>query len=749
MGRVRRGSVPLLGTGVAFGLLLAALSVGIRVSDLGLLPSAPRTSRLDYSGSPAGRFPPLDSDFIRGALGSLIPVADLSGDGEQPRLAGGRFDGSAAAPDPRRVPPLSNDDFGRASGIERVPFTAESQTAGATRQAGEPRGCGTVEGGTVWFRYVAPQDLGLIADTFGTSYATALTVYEGSRFGALRPIGECDEDLKGNSRVAFKTKSLTAYVFQVGAALLDGGLLRFRLTREGITSVVSLDSSGKTGANHQSFNTSISADGRYVAFDSGATNLVEGVRYPCPLTDYVFCANVYVRDRLTGRNSLVSVSPSGEEAGDYWSQYPSISADGRFVAFMSAATNLVPGEPSLCVRPAQYLRDGIQTEPHGPICRQVYVRDLATGTTTLISSSMSGTAGNGDSERPSVSADGRFVSFESRATDLVEQAPQLCSSSLYTVPVPPRNPPGLCTQVFVRDRVAGTTIRVSVSSTGEPAGAGSFESSISADGRFVAFTSWARNLVPGRTAASCVASRLRSLSAETDSTCANVYVRDLLMRRTEIVSVSTEGAPGAGDSSATGRFISADGRYVAFASFAPNLDADDADSDTPVDVFVHDRVTRSTERVSVPYRDEQPNDNADFRVSISADGGYVVYSSLASNLVPGDTNACAVNIHFFDFRSDRGKCRDVFLFDRRTRTTTRVSVSSLGDQGELESTYPDISANGRWIVFPSAAQNLVRGYKCGTGTSVPSTYWHLNDELGHPSPIRCFGIFIHEQPGSS
>jgi len=213
--------------------------------------------------------------------------------------------------------------------------------------------------------------------------------------------------------------------------------------------------------------------------------------------------------------------------------------------------------------------------------------------------------------------------------------------------------------------------RVSVASDGTQGNDNSWDPSISADGRYVAFFSHASNLVPGDTNGK-----------------ADVFVHDRVTGQTTRVSVASDGTEGNGYSWFPS--ISADGRYVAFESIASNLVPGDTNGVS--DVFVHDRLTGQTTRVSVASDGTQGHSASD-HPSISADGRYVAFESFASNLVPGDTN---------------GK-RDVFVHDRLTGQTARVSVASDGTQGNGDSIYPSISADGRYVAFVSGASNLVPG----------------------------------------
>jgi Tol biopolymer transport system component len=223
----------------------------------------------------------------------------------------------------------------------------------------------------------------------------------------------------------------------------------------------------------------ISADGRFVAFVSWT-----GGR-----------TGVFVRDRQAGTTEVVSVAADGAWANEH-SDYPSISADGRFVAFVSFASNLVSGDTN---------ND-----------RDIFVRDRQTGTTERVSVAADGAPANGGSGSPAISGDGRFVAFQSGATNLVPGSThggiyvrdRLTSttervsdggSESVAISADGRFVAFASGQVLVRDRQLGTTERVSVSTGGEGANGGSRFPSISGDGRFVAFESWASDLVPGDT----------------------------------------------------------------------------------------------------------------------------------------------------------------------------------------------------------------------------------------------------------
>jgi Tol biopolymer transport system component len=387
----------------------------------------------------------------------------------------------------------------------------------------------------------------------------------------------------------------------------------------GIITRVSVPSGGGQ-ANGSCSGPSISADGRYVAFYSAADNLVAG--------DTNENSDVFVHDRRTGQTMRVSVATGGAQA-DSASSRPVISGDGRYVAFESDATNLVPGDTN-----------GVS---------DIFVHDRATGETKRVSVSTGGVEGNGPSWGPALSADGRYVAFWSEADNLV-----------------PGDTNG-CGDVFVHDCVTGQTVRVSVASSGAQANALSDWPSLSADGRYVAFRSFADNLVPNDTNAQ-----------------ADIFVHDLRTGQTTRVSVATGGLQ-ANHASWLG-CLSPDGRYVGFVSLADNLVP--GDTNRVADVFVHDCVTGETKRVSVATNGAQANADSS-APSLSRDGRYVAFYSRASNLAAGDTNG--------DW--------DLFIHDTATGETLRVETRGWPGPGDPAR----LSADGRCLAFSSAADNLVPG----------------------------------------
>ena len=414
----------------------------------------------------------------------------------------------------------------------------------------------------------------------------------------------------------------------VALGTLFGFLVGVAAAAPGVTERVSVSSAGAE-ADSSSEMAAISADGRFVAFASLASNLVEN--------DTNGVADVFVRDRVNGTTERVSVSSKGRE-GDGHSGivgvagYPAISADGRFVAFPSEATKLVKKD-----------RNG---------ATDVFVHDRLTGTTERVSVSSAGDEANGFSEGPAISADGRFVAFQSNADNLAPEDGNLVDD------------------VFVHDRVTGTTERVSVSSSGVGGNGTSSRPDISADGGFVVFHSNAENLVPG-----------------TPSSFFQVFLRDRATGTTERITEDAAGDPG--DRNSLLPAVSADGRFVAFETVAGNLIGDGSHQGH---VLVRDRATGTFERASVDSAGNAGNDFSG-RPDITDDGRFVAFDSIATNLVAGDTN----------------NRDDIFVRDRQAGTTERVSVSSTGAEANGPSARAKIAAGGAAVAFQSNADNLVAG----------------------------------------
>jgi Tol biopolymer transport system component len=556
------------------------------------------------------------------------------------------------------------------------------------------------------------------------------------------------------------------------------------------TTLVTANVAGTDGGNGNEtadLSPSISADGRYVAFRSNATNLVTN--------DAIGGTQIFVRDLQQGVTTLVSVNAAGTDGGNTSSSdagdRAQISADGGTVVFNSLATDLVPGGTTagafhlfarnlqtntttlVSVDPQGKPLEGSQAiadfyfdvTPDGRYIAftnaqsgnpSLYVRDVQAGTTVLASVNAVGAAnGNQGVEevRPHLSADGRFVLFASASTDLVS------------------NDKVGGVQLFVRDLEQNQTALVTVNRDGDDAGDNALPSgvgsqgdpglllpAISSDGRFVTFESNADNLVTGD-----------------DNIRSDVFQRDLQMATTQLVSARDPTLPnvtgnlngGLPDQPSRQPSVSADGRYVAFTSNRWDLLPGAIPAVIPQNVFVRDLKTGITTLVSVGLDGHSPANFGAVAPVISANGRFVLFFSGSSNLTSnaadaggwqlfvrdlllGTTTLVSVNLsgafsdrgvdlfnadyggpspvsisddgRFVAFESDSddlttvkgGHSFNLFVRDLAQGTTTLASISADGSSdANFGVDDAQISGNGRFVAFTSSSTNLVSGLVSG------------------------------------
>lgn len=387
----------------------------------------------------------------------------------------------------------------------------------------------------------------------------------------------------------------------------------------GTTKLVSHATDGTAGDSSSEIG-GMSDDGRFIVFHSSATNLIASDANG-------HADDVFIYDRQTDEVSLVSKASDGTQ-GDAGSFSAQISPNGRYVGFGSSATNLGP--------PGSYY----------------FIHDLQTGETTPWTPRHSnGTPGNHPFpiNSPVWSADARYIVFDSASTNLVDDD---ANGDLY--------------DVFVYDTQTSETTMVSRHSDGTAGNASSYDPDISADGRYVTFTSDASNLID-----------------ESLPTLQQVFIHDRQTGETTLVSRNNSGAPA--DWESYDPSISGDGRYVAFASRAENLDPNDTNG---LDIYIRDRLTGQT----IPVSQNSLSSGLDFgsyEPQISTDGRYVTFTS--PDLMVEDEN----------------NRDDVFLFDRLLNSWKIVSRHSDGTQGNWDSGASFISADGQIIAFWSEATNLV------------------------------------------
>jgi Tol biopolymer transport system component len=512
-----------------------------------------------------------------------------------------------------------------------------------------------------------------------------------------------------------------------------------------------------TGALYQmsapSWEVALSGDGRYVAFVTDTPGLPgNAVR------------QIWIRDRVLQTVTLASVNPAGLPCNG-GCDGPTLSEDGRFLAFTSGANDLVASDTNGLL--------------------DVFVRDLLLGTTERVSVSPSGGQGNGTSRMAAISGDGRFVAFNSLATNLVQGWPSgqhvyrhdrmtgatepvdvRTNGTAATLSAQPTRPSisgdghlvtfessdatvvsgdtNAAKDVFLRDFINAITTRVSLGNGGTEATGISTGGSLSADGLRVAFVSHAANLVPGDTNGS-----------------PDAFVRDLVSGTTERVSVGTLGQQGSG-TQVIQIALSSDGRYAVFSTDLWGLDPTDASGSLGADVYLHDRVTGQTSRESLASDGATPNDHCpltayppwtgyccqltgfgSYGVAISGDGRLAAFQGAASNLVAGDTNG------FPDaFLRDHGCHASFFAFGAGLAGTGgHVPVLS-GLEGQCA---------GGWLLFAANVVGGAAGYLIASPTQLvppmpaagglihvapfsPSTLW-LPIAAGGPTGVAGTGFW--------
>lgn len=416
---------------------------------------------------------------------------------------------------------------------------------------------------------------------------------------------------------------------------------------------------------------------------SVALAMVCAVAIGVPLGGGASTAATEERTAISPPVRVARVAPAAHQV----SANPAISARGRYVAFDSTAQL-------------------VRSDTNG--VRDVYVRDRSTGTLQRVSVSSAGSQGARSSFEPAISGNGRYVAFTSRA--------RLAAGDTNGEP-----------DVYVRDRSTRTTELVSVSTSGEVGNGPSYEPAVSADGDVVAFTSDASNLAAGTKASRHVYVRIRPAGvtrlisvASTGAERPGWYaygaavsahgryvaftwdheIRGLRLMLRDRATGTTRRIATASSSAA----LSANGRYVAFTrpiSTGIGWDPAGEELGTPYNVFVRDRARRTTRRVSVSDTERRGNSGS-FDATMNGEGQVVAFTSIATNLVVGDTN----------HRSD------VFVRNQSTGRTLRVSVSSQGEQGNGPSRQGVISANGRYVAFTSNASNLVAHDPNGNASDV-------------------------------
>ncbi|MFG0331568.1 MAG: TolB family protein [Phycisphaerales bacterium] len=406
----------------------------------------------------------------------------------------------------------------------------------------------------------------------------------------------------------------------LSAAVLSVGIAWSPAVSGQVNELASQSTEGVLG-NQDTYFSVISGDGGRVAFQSPASNLVPN--------DFNGRHDIFVRDFHRGVTELVSVNTSGNSGNDL-SLEPAISGNGRFVVFQSNASDLVPND-----------RNGTW---------DIFVRDLDSGVTERVSLTSTGGEANDRSDSPDISPNGRFVVFHSRAALVPED-----TNGAY--------------DIYRLDRQSGSLVRVSVDSNGLQANGGSIWPEVSDDGRFVVFQSDATNLVTPDT-----------------NGWGDVFVKDLQSGTIIRCNQSTAGVQSNGET--TWPSISGDGSIITFCTRGGTLVPGDTNNNW--DAFAHDRVTRETVRINVQPNGSQADSYVRSPTALTTDGRLVAFASLSTNLVPDDTNGY----------------QDIFVRDLVSETTIRINFGYERDEADDDSFVPSIADDGRFVTFTSDASNL-------------------------------------------
>lgn len=412
----------------------------------------------------------------------------------------------------------------------------------------------------------------------------------------------------------------------LGGALSTGPARAAETSGTGATSstaptvLVSASSTGVPG-NRAADRPQISGNGRYVTFDTASTNIHPGIT--------TWGLRVYRKDLLTGQLTVISADDAGTPTAE-WSSLSWPDDSGNLVAFVS---------------------DAALDADARSVGRNVFVRDVAAGETELISTSLDGRAVDGASSRPMISRNGRYVAFSSFGSNLTTAGGNGQE------------------QVYLRDRLAGTTTLISRSADGGLGDNRSYRGMVSDNGRYVAWASSASNLVPG-----------------TQVNGESIFIRDLATGTTRRASIRpSDGRPMGGSRP----YLSPDGRLVVFNSYSAIVPSD---TNGLADVYTYDQLAHTVVRESLSVSGGDGSDEA-LRGFVTDDGAHFVFNSFSGNLTDDDHNAYG----------------DVFFRNRETGRNYLISRSTSGGGADGQSFRPVPDADGSVVTFLSAARNMVAG----------------------------------------
>jgi Tol biopolymer transport system component len=422
--------------------------------------------------------------------------------------------------------------------------------------------------------------------------------------------------------------------------------LFIRDLQTGTTSILSADSTGHAVGSSALSSLVFSPDSRYLVFKTASPNMVAGI------ADTNGLADLFIRDLLAGTTSAVTINAAGTSTGNAsaLTDTPVFTADSRYLAFVSQATDLVTGITDTTAQ-------------------DVFVRDLQTNTTTLISINPAGTSsGLNISQGPLVSSpDGRFLAFDSLSSGLVTGFTGFNGSD----------------NLFVRDRQTNTTFLVTRNTLGQATNwapsANPFSYQFSPDSHTLYYTSGGANMVAG------VADTNQNL---------DIFAWNSQNDSISMLSVTPDGAS-AGDHASIPAGLSPDGRFLAFSSASTNLTAQSAGGDIKADLYVRDLQTGTTTYVAL---------NATASVAFpqpifSPDSVNLLFESDATNVVPGIT--------------DTNGLTDLFLYNMVTGVTSAAALNIAGTATANAQSFgarsPSFSPDGRYLAFTSDATDLAPG----------------------------------------
>ena len=402
--------------------------------------------------------------------------------------------------------------------------------------------------------------------------------------------------------------------------------------------------------------------------ESGKIFTITNFNFPTPLADGAKF-NITAKKITAGQTIFMYPGANGEMsqsvkikiASDYtYDLITRSSNDATFSTFYDVSDPSVGGNPGEEGRYVAYVSSAVFSNSSGKH-RQIFWRDRNTGTTKLISAAPTGEEGNGDCYAPAISGDGKSVAFESNATNLITDDKNGVKD------------------IFIWHSVTNKIERVSVGIDGKEANAASYEPSVSGNGNLIAFTSTASNIS----------------TTEKGTSNNNVFLRDMALNTTIMISVDPSSKKGGGGSNAS---IAYDGKRMAFYSQTSTLVSDDKNG--LWDIFLWEQNNPKLKRISLTADGKERNQgeesvNRIVAPSISGNGRYIVFTTTASNMVPGDDK----------------NFQDVFIYDTQTNTTIIASTSADGKFGNADSPIGQgekiaISFDGNYVAYSTKATNL-------------------------------------------